>query len=107
MGNERELMVDEHAKRFGDTVEPAMDALMLAREAVEPVSEAIIQLMSGAPVNPGIQVLGEHRRLLRVWAGGELLQLLLNIVGQIELVKGLGRFYSSDVPVPDDPEERN
>src|SRR3546814_10199521 len=25
MGNERELMVDEHAKRFGDTVEPAMD----------------------------------------------------------------------------------
>src|SRR3546814_15246411 len=56
MGNERELMVEEHAKRFGDTVEPAMAALMPAREAVEPVSEAILQHMKNGIASRGERV---------------------------------------------------
>ncbi len=97
VGDQRQLMLDEDAQRFGDNRDMIFEPLLATAQSIEAHAEPLVELIAGTAIKPGIERIGKNGGLGRARLCAQRLELFRQIVGQIELMAGLERLQGASV----------
>lgn len=94
--DQRELMLDESAERFGNEIELHAKLLVGPAQSIKSDTEPIVKFGGTAPLQPSTESVGENRSLRRAGLGCERFELLREVAGQIELVPRLEGLHAAN-----------